>query len=125
MRSKKILVIDDEEDFCRSLKKALERKKTFRVLTATRGIEGIRLAKTVKPDVILLDIMMPDMSGTSVAEELRDNPVACDIPIIFVTAIVSKDEIKESGGVSGGHCFIAKPVILEDLIQKINDVTFN
>ena len=122
MRVKKILVIDDEEDFCRSIKKVLERKKIFRVLTANRGSEGIRLAKMTNPDVILLDIMMPDMAGTSVAEELMDDPVACNIPIIFVTGIISKEDIKESGGVSGGRSFIAKPVIIDELVQRISEM---
>ena len=119
MREKIILVIDDEEDFCRFIKKSIESKGVFQVLTATNGTEGIRLAKTQKPDIILLDIMMPDMAGTEVAEELSEDPLTASTPIIYVTAIISKEEIRKSGGVIGGRNFIAKPIILNELYNKI------
>ena len=120
MIAKKILIIDDEEYFCRALKKSLELKSTFHVMTATRGDDGIRLAKTQKPDIILLDIMMPDMVGTLVAEKLSEDPATSSIPIIFVTAIIKQEEVKKSGGVVGGRNFIAKPIIIGELIKKIN-----
>ncbi len=66
---KKVLIIDDELFFCRAIKKNLETNDEFQVLTATRGDEGINLAKDEQPDVILLDIMMPGMSGTEVTDE--------------------------------------------------------
>jgi DNA-binding response OmpR family regulator len=122
MTAKRILIIDDEEYFCRTLKKSLELKSTFHVMTATRGDDGIRLAKTQKPDLILLDIMMPDMAGTLVAEKLSEDPATSSIPIIFVTAIIKQEEIKISGGVVGGRNFIAKPVIIGELIKKINAI---
>ncbi len=122
MSVKKILVIDDEEHFCRALKKGLEMKSTFKVLTATRGEEGMRLAGIEKPDLILLDIMMPGMAGTEMAEELSENPVTSSIPIIFVTAIVKEDEVRKRSGVSGGRTFVAKPVKIDELIKKMNAV---
>jgi DNA-binding response OmpR family regulator len=118
--AKKILLIDDEADFCRALKKGLEMKGNFSVLTATGADEGILLAKIQKPDVILLDIMMPDKAGTAVAEELLADPATSSIPIIFVTAIVKENEIKKRDGLVGGHVFMAKPVIIDELIGKIN-----
>jgi len=122
MSVRKILVIDDEEHFCRALKMGLEMKSAFQVLTATRGVEGIRMAKTQKPDLILLDIMMPGMAGTEVAEELSENPVTSSIPIIFVTAIVKEDEVRKRSGVSGGRIFVAKPVKIDELIKTMNAV---
>lgn len=122
MPVKKILIIDDEEHFCRALKRGLEMRSTFQVLTATRGKEGIRLAKTQKPDLILLDIAMPDMAGTDVAEELSDDPATASIPIIFVTAIIKQNEVRRSDGVAGGRTFIAKPIILDEVIKKINAI---
>jgi DNA-binding response OmpR family regulator len=124
MSVKKILIIDDEEYFCRALKKSLESRSPFQVLTAMRGQDGMCLAKTQKPDLILLDIMMPDMAGTEVAEKLSKDPSTSSIPIIFVTAIITQKEVKERGGISGGHNFIAKPVIVDDLIKRINDIKF-
>ena len=122
MPVKKILVIDDEENFGRAIKKALELRGTFQVFTATKGTEGIRLAKTQKPDIILLDIMMPDMAGTYVAEELSEDPVTASIPIVFVTAIISKEEIEKTDGVAGGRNFIAKPIVMDELVKKINAI---
>jgi DNA-binding response OmpR family regulator len=119
MLEKIILVIDDEEDFCHFIKKSIESKGVFQVLTATKGREGIRLAKTRKPDIILLDIMMPDIAGTEVAEELSEDPLTASMPIIYVTAIISKEEIRKSGGVIGGRNFIAKPIVLNELLNKI------
>jgi len=118
----KILVIDDEEHFCRALKIGFSMKTAFQVKTTTQGEEGIRLAKLMKPDIILLDIMMPGMAGTEVAEILAEDPVTSSIPIIFVTAIVKEDEVKGSGGLAGKRIFIAKPVNIDELIKKINAV---
>jgi len=122
MNVKKVLIIDDEEGFCRALKKVLEMKTNFHVLTATQGDEGIRLAKTQKPDILLLDVMMPGLAGPQVAEALSEDPDTSTIPIIFVTAIIKDEEIKKSDGMVGGRSFMAKPVIVDELIKKINAV---
>jgi len=122
MPVKKILIIDDEEHTCHTLKKGIEMKTTIQVLTATEGKEGVHLAKTQKPDLILLDIMMPDMAGTEVAEKLSEDPVTSSIPIIFVTATVKEDEVRGRNGVADGRIFMAKPVIIDELIKKINAI---
>ena len=119
---KKLLVIDDEEYFCRAVKKAIEMKRDLQVLTATRGDEGLRLARTQKPDLILLDIVMPGMMGTQVAEELLQDPDTASIPVIFVTAIVKKEEAEREMGFLGGRMFIAKPVVIDELLKKIDSV---
>lgn len=119
---KKLLVIDDEEYFCRAVKKAIEMKRDLQVLTATRGDEGLRLARTQKPDLILLDIVMPGMMGTQVAEELSQDPATASIPVIFVTAIVKKEEAEREMGFLGGRMFIAKPVVVDELLKKIDSV---
>ena len=119
---KKLLVIDDEEYFCRAVKKAIEMKRDLQVLTATRGDEGLRLARTQKPDLILLDIVMPGMMGTQVAEELLQDPDTASIPVIFVTAIVKKEETGRARGFLGGRMFIAKPVVVDELLKKIDSL---
>ncbi len=119
---KKVLIIDDEIFFCRAIKKNLELKDEFQVLTATRGDEGIRLAKDGHPDIILLDIMMPGMSGTEVADALLADPATQSIPIIYVTAIIHEDDIQRGAGISSGKALIAKPVKIDELVKKINDV---
>lgn len=119
---KKLLIIDDEEFFCRVIKRSLEAKTDFEVLTATQSDEGMRLAKAEKPDIILLDIMMPGMYGTEVAQALSENPVTRSIPIIFITAMINEDDIERGAGISSGKALIAKPVKVDELIDKINAV---
>ncbi len=120
---KKILLIDDEEDFCFFVKKNLEKTGEFQVLTATKGEEGINLARNKNPDLILLDIVMPRVSGPDVAEALLNNSETKQIPLIFLTAIVTEEEIgDESIKEIGGHPFIAKPVDAKELASSINVV---
>ena len=119
---KKVLIIDDEIFFCRAIQKNLELKEEYQVLIATRGDEGLRLARTEQPDVILLDIMMPGMSGTEVTDALLADPVTRSIPIIYVTAIINEDDIQRGAGIAGGKAIIAKPVKIEELVKKINTV---
>lgn len=114
-----ILIIDDEEDFCHFVKLNLEETGDFKVITATNGPDGIDMVKQHKPDLILLDIIMPNMTGTQVAEELRSNKATKDIPIIFVTAIVRRGEVGSREYQFGGNYFIFKPVKLDELIREI------
>lgn len=103
VEKKRMLLIDDEKDLCFFLKTNLENTGEFDVLVSNRGDKGIELAQEEKPDLILLDILMPEMSGDEVAEILLDNPATAKIPIIFLTAMVTKEEIgdvmlKKRGG---------------------------
>lgn len=118
---KRILIIDDEKDFCRMVKLNLERTKQYEVLFATDGRSGIEIARNRKPDLILLDIRMPGMSGGEIAEELLDDPSTSTIPIIFLTALVKKDEVAKQSGYISGRPFIAKPVTAQDLIKRIEE----
>jgi len=119
----KILLIDDEKDFCFFTGKNLEQTGEFEVMTAARGKEGIDLAREKKPDLILLDINMPSVSGPEVAEILFNDPKTKGIPVIFLTAVVTKKEIGiKSISEIGGRNFIAKPVDTETLSSCIKDV---
>lgn len=121
-----ILAVDDEESFTFFVKLNLQTKVkyNFKVTTAGSGEEGLKLARTLQPDLILLDIMMPDISGAEVAEELLLDVRTKNIPIIFITALVKKDEVKKDAGQLGGREFIAKPVSKEELIRRI-EATLN
>ncbi|MFH2137516.1 MAG: response regulator [Candidatus Omnitrophota bacterium] len=120
---KKVLVIDDEEDFSFFVKKNLEVSGMFNVLVATNGEDGIRLARIEHPDIILLDVMMPSLGGPDVADILGNDPKTKDIPVVFLTAIVTKEEIGvETMREIGGQNYIAKPISAEDLIAAINKV---
>ena len=120
---KKILLIDDEEDFCFFVRQNLEQAGEFEVITANCGEEGINLARERQPDLILLDIIMPKMFGDDVAAVLINDPKTKNIPLVFLTAQVSERQIGvESIKEIGGHLFIAKPVNTEKLISAIKTV---
>jgi CheY-like chemotaxis protein len=83
-------------------------------------LHSCELAQKEKPDLILLDILMPEMSGSDVAEVLLENPETNKIPIIFLTAIVTKEEIgPEILRKIGGRNFIAKPITTKELVTAI------
>ncbi len=122
MDRKKILMIDDEEDFRFFVKGNLENTEEFHVFEAASGKEGIEIATGVKPDLILLDISMPEMSGEEVAKRLSKIPETNKIPILFFTALITKNEI-EDGGISNiaGHKLITKPIATKQLVAAINN----
>lgn len=119
---RKVLIIDDEEDFCHFVKLNLERSGQFEVLVATKAMAGIGMAKKNLPDLILLDILMPDMDGSLVAETLLQEPATKKIPILFLTALAQKNEVESSGGIIGGRTFLAKPITPDELVARINSV---
>ncbi len=120
--TKTILVVDDEETIRKIVKFHLKRTLKYEVLDAVDGQEAIHLAKRKKPDLILLDLLMPGMSGNDVMEHLMDDPATRRIPVIFLTGAVTKDDIQTQGGVVGGRRFIAKPVVFEELISVVDSV---
>ncbi len=120
--SKKVLLIDDEEDFCHFVKLNLEDTGKFEVWMATNGSEGLELAKENKPDIIMLDLLMPIMDGSEVAEHLLEDERTKNIPIVFVTALTRKKEVDSHYGTIGGRTFLAKPVTPEELIECIDKV---
>jgi CheY-like chemotaxis protein len=129
---KKILMIDDEHEICDLVKSVLEHTGRFEVVTSTRAQEGVHLAKSYKPDLILLDVMMPDMEGTEVARLLCEDEQTKAITIVFVTAIaipmafmaslVSNEELKHKADPVGGHYFIQKPISPKELIQRLDEI---
>jgi CheY-like chemotaxis protein len=121
-RKRKVLLIDDEENFCFFIKLNLEKTGRFDVLTTTSGAEGIILAAEEQPDLILLDIVMPELDGGQVAEQLLENQGTKDIPVLFITAIASRQGIQSHEGRIGGRHFIAKPAMFEEIMEKIDRI---
>jgi CheY-like chemotaxis protein len=120
---KKLLIIDDEDDFCFFLKANLENTGEFDVLTTNSGKEGIEFARGEKPDLILLDINMPEMSGGDVAQILSDRPETKAIPLVFLTALVTKGDLgNEDMGKIGGYNYIAKPIATKELLDVIGKI---
>lgn len=120
---KKVLLIDDDTDLCQVTKALLHQTMKYQVLTAQTGAAGIQLAKKHRPDVILLDIRMPEMDGGKVAENLGDDTLTSSIPIIFLTGLIRQDEVDDQGGYIAGHPFVAKPFVLKKLTDIIEMVT--
>lgn len=122
MAKMKILIIDDEEDICVSAKSILEKTGKFEVMYSMEAIKGIDVAKRFNPDLILLDIIMPDMEGSDVAERLLQDPSTKDIPVVFLTALAKRSEVEGDLGTIGGRFFIPKPVTPAELIERIDSI---
>ena len=119
---KKIMVVDDEPDQIYAIKKSLEKADgTYEIIPANSGAQCLEfLEKNQIPDLILLDIMMPEMSGWIVFDKLKDNATWEKIPIIFLTA--RSDKIAEKAGGFLGNDFIEKPFDTKDLKSRIDKV---
>lgn len=119
MIKRKILVVDDEGAMTRMLKRNLEATDRYEVRTENSSAAVITAAHEFLPDLILMDVMMPGMDGGDVAAKLKEDHVLSQIPVVFLSAIVKKDETQPTGSRIGGLIFLAKPVKMEDLITCI------
>lgn len=113
----KIMVVDDVMSNVLLLKVLLSNEK-YNVITASFGRQALELAKAQKPDLILLDVMMPDLSGFEVAQYLKVDPDTADIPIIFLTALNSTQDIVKGFNV-GANDFVSKPFNKEELLIRV------
>ena len=120
MHKKRVLIIDDEENFCNLVKKNVEKTDEFEVHIATNGDDGIRLARGIQPDLILLDVVMPGMDGTDVIALIRKDKSIKDIPVVFLTAIVREEEANSQASSTRGYSLLAKTVTVGELIACIN-----
>ena len=120
---KKILVVDDEAAITRFLKLALERIGTYEVRTENQGLMAFRVAKDFRPDLILLDVNIPDHDGGELSEQFRQDATLGRIPIIFLTGAVSPSEAEWEIPTIRGCPVVAKPVNMEKLIKTIEKYT--
>jgi two-component system alkaline phosphatase synthesis response regulator PhoP len=117
---KKILIIDDEFDFVESLQIILE-QENYECLTAHEGKKGLQLAREWKPDLIILDIMLPGMDGYNVCRALKFDVRLKQIPTIMLT-FKARTEDRIMGKASGADDYITKPFSQEELIAKIEEL---
>ncbi len=116
-----ILVVDDESDIVDILKYNLEKEKEYTVHAAYNGNDALSIAKKEKPDLILLDIMMPGMNGFEVCKSLKSEPETKRIPVIFLTA--KENEIDEIVGLEiGADDYIQKPISPRIVLARIKSV---
>ena len=114
---KKILIVDDEQDIVESLKFVLE-ASDFTCYTADNGEDGLRLAKEIVPDLMILDVMMPKINGYKISRLLKYDVKYKNIPILMVTAR-SQEEDKLIGEETGADEYITKPFELDEVVKKV------
>lgn len=115
-----ILVVDDDRDVAESIELAL-RRTGFRVTVACSGVEALKTIRRYRPDLVILDVMMPGMSGLEVCRRMRSEPNLADLPIIFLTARgQARDRI--AGLRAGADDYIGKPFILEELTLRVRAI---
>ncbi len=117
---KRILVVDDEQDILDALATLL-RRSGYGVWTASTGEEGLQIAKKEKPDLVILDLILPDKDGSDVAAELLDFPLTRDIPVIFLTCMIRKEEQVSDGTMIANRCIVAKPCRSDEILGLIKD----
>lgn len=120
----KILVIDDDQDLSDTIKSALQ-YEGYTVLISHNGTDGIKKAEEYKPDLILLDIMMPGMDGTEAISILKGKSVTKNIPVIFLTGLLSGNDDGEELDINAGGVYvksIAKPFDNAKLLEVIKTV---
>jgi len=118
-KKKRILIIDDEPSWTWLLKISLEKTGRFEVKEENVGVHGLQAAHVFKPDLILIDVMMPDIEGGFLASQFKVDDQLKHIPIVFLTATVSKEEIEECSGIINSYPFIAKPASTQEVIENI------
>ena len=116
----RILLVDDEPAFTRVMRNYLEDTGLYEVRMENVSTRVIHAAREFNPHLILLDVIMPDMDGGEIASQLKVDPVLGKVPIVFLTAIVSKEDVSNRGGAKiSGHSFLAKPVDASELITCV------
>jgi DNA-binding response OmpR family regulator len=115
----KILIIDDEPDIVETVSYMLK-SRDYAVITALYGLEGLEKVRTERPDLILLDIMMPDISGYDVCIKLKSDDSTKNIPIIMVSAKSESEVMLKSMGL-GAEAYILKPFRLSTLLDTMKE----
>jgi len=117
----KILIVDDDKKEL-ELYQDILLSQGFDVLTAGNGEDGLKLAIENIPDLILLDVMMPKKDGGKVSKDLLENNKTKNIPVIYLTSIITEEEVKAQHGRVSGRFIISKSSSRAELVQRINEV---
>ena len=118
--TQKILVVDDDEHILRSLSQYLELEE-FNVLSASNGQDALNIFEREKPDMLVLDVMMPGMDGFQVLEKIRGNPETAKVPVLMLTARDQHSDIMR-GYQMGATSYLVKPFNLDELVDAIREV---
>ena len=120
MAKKKVIFIEDEPDMIMMVKIRLE-ALDYEVISANDGEEGLKKIREQKPDLVLLDLLLPKLDGFQVCKFLKDDSKTKDIPVIIITASGRKD-IEEKCILAGADCCIRKPFDSQDLVAKVKEL---
>ena len=119
MSKRKILIIDDDKLLSRTIKAGLEQSGPYEVKIENNSKHAVNTTRDFRPDLILLDVIMPGMDGGDVASAIREDSELKDTPIIFLTSILGKGEAAAKDGIIGEESMMAKPVSLNELTTRI------
>ena len=119
MEKKRILLVDDEPSVTRTLQMYLEATGAYEVRSENDARQALAVAQEFEPDLIFLDLVMPEMDGAALAGEISTDATLKDVPIVFLTALVTKKEVGDEGRNIGGHPFLAKPLDPEKVVECI------
>jgi CheY-like chemotaxis protein len=119
MAKKKILLVDDEKSFTNLLKMNLEETGQYEVRVENWAEDALPAAREFKPDLVLLDIIMPRLPGGNVASMIKADPELKDTPIVFFTAAVRKHQVEENDGIICDLPCIAKPASVDQVVAMI------
>ncbi|MBK7896902.1 MAG: response regulator [Candidatus Promineifilaceae bacterium] len=115
-----VLVVDDEP-MTRNLLRLMLERDGYRILEAADGLQALDVVAQEKPDVLILDVMMPNMDGVTVCERLRAEAETAALPIILLSARTSQDAIR-TGMAAGANKYLGKPVGRDELIRTVREV---
>ena len=116
-QKKRILIIDDQPDITRMVKLNLEQTNNYEVRTENDPRLALAAAADFHPDLILMDVVMPGIDGGHLASQLQASPKLKGVPIVFLTATVTQEEVRERHGLVGGLPFLAKPVNTAEVVK--------
>jgi CheY-like chemotaxis protein len=119
MAKKRILLVDDEKSFTNLLKLNLEETGAYEVRVENWAEDALAAAKEFKPDLVLLDIIMPRMPGGNVAAQIKADAELKDTPMVFLTAAVRRHQVEENEGIICDLPCLAKPASVEEVIELI------
>ena len=119
MAKKRILLVDDEKSLTSLLKLNLEDTGNYEVRVENWPEDALSAAREFKPDLVLLDLIMPRMPGGNVAAQIDADPQLKGTPIVFLTAAVRRHQVEENEGIICDHPCLAKPATVEEVIAMI------
>jgi DNA-binding response OmpR family regulator len=119
MADKKLLMIDDDRALGEMLKLKIEKSGDYAVTYSPDGHRIVELALEVKPDLVILDIDMPGTDGGDARTALQNNPATEGIAVLFLSSLVTLEDVAESGGVISGHQMASKQSTVGELVERI------